>query len=45
MHAVQPLLGAALPAGGFVELEFVDIADVYIDSSVDGEGVSWVGVI
>jgi len=37
--------GAILPAGGFVTLPFVDIADVYIDSAVNGEGVSWIGVI
>ena len=37
--------GAILPKGGYVTLQFIDIADVYIDSSVNGEGVSWIGVI
>ena len=42
---VDSTTGAILPAGGYVTLQFVDIADVYIDSSVNGEGVSWIGVV
>lgn len=38
--------GLILPAGGCSpDLEFVNTNAIYIDSSVNGEGVSWVGVI
>jgi hypothetical protein len=38
--------GLILPAGGCSpDLEFVNTNAIYIDSSVSGEGVSWVGVI
>lgn len=40
---VDSTTGAILPAGGFLTFHFVDIADVYIDSDVNGEGVSFGG--
>lgn len=40
---VDSITGMILPAGGFVSFHFVDIADVYIDSDVNGEGVSFGG--
>ncbi len=42
---VDSSTGVILPAGGFVELDFVNTIAVYVDASVSGEGVSWIGVI
>lgn len=43
--SVDSSTGAILPAGGWVDLEFINTNEIYIDSSVNGEGVSWIGVI
>ena len=40
---VDSTTGVILPAGGFITLHFVDIVGVYIDSDVNGDGVSFGG--
>jgi len=42
---VDSSTGIVLPKGGFFTFHFVDIANVYIDASVSGEGVSFGGDI
>lgn len=42
---VDSVTGGKLPAGGWVDLEFVNTNEIYIDAEVSGEGVSWIGVV
>ncbi len=42
---VDSTTGAVVPPGGFVTFREVDIADIFIDAAVSGEGVSYAGGI
>ena len=42
-NPVTSATGYVLDAGEAVFVEVDNVADVYIDSSVNGEGVSWIG--
>jgi hypothetical protein len=42
---VSSTTGAILPPGGFMTFHEVDIADIYVDAEVSGEGVSFGGEI
>jgi len=44
-NTVSTSIGCILPPGGYVTLEFVNTNEIYIDSAVSGEGVSWMGVV
>ena len=43
-NTVSNANGFILPPGEVVSLDIDNVADIYIDSAVDGEGVSWIAV-